>query len=110
MDRYKIGPVLGEGTFGIVYKAFDKKNQDAIVAIKQYKRGKFKDGVNFTALREIKLQQELLNHANITQLIDVFIHQEALNLVLEFLPTNLQDLIMCKKVAFKEADIKAYMK
>uniref|UniRef100_A0A8C5FQ73 Cyclin-dependent kinase 7 n=1 Tax=Gadus morhua TaxID=8049 RepID=A0A8C5FQ73_GADMO len=64
--RYEKLDFLGEGQFATVYKARDKTN-DTIVAIKKIKVGhrtEAKDGINRTALREIKLLQEL-HHPNI---------------------------------------------
>lgn len=57
-DRYLKRQVLGEGTYGVVYKAIDTLTGQ-IVAIKKIRLGKQKEGVNFTALREIKLLKEL---------------------------------------------------
>lgn len=107
MERYEIGKILGEGTFGIVYSAIQKSSQRQ-VAIKKFKRGKFKDGVDFTAMREIKLQCEL-KHVNVTELIDVFISDDTVNLVFEFLPANLDDVLKCKEIVLSTADIKSYM-
>ncbi|KAM9589258.1 cyclin-dependent kinase 7-like [Morphnus guianensis] len=64
--RYEKLDFLGEGQFATVYKARDK-NSNRIVAIKKIKlghRSEAKDGINRTALREIKLLQEL-SHPNI---------------------------------------------
>lgn len=66
--RYeKIGD-LGEGTFGVVYKARDVTkapgDADAVVAVKKVRMGNYKDGVSVTALREIKLLQEI-RHPNV---------------------------------------------
>lgn len=41
MDKYKIGKVLGDGTFGSVFKAVDS-NTGQIVAIKKMKHKYFK--------------------------------------------------------------------
>ncbi|KAG3071083.1 hypothetical protein PC122_g15830 [Phytophthora cactorum] len=87
MERYDRGDVLGEGTFGIVYAAV-QRSTGRRVAIKQFKRGKFKDGVDFTALREVKLQAELKH----------------------LLPSNLDDVVKDKAVVLTAADIKTYMK
>ncbi|KAG3252507.1 Cyclin-dependent kinase [Phytophthora idaei] len=86
MERYDRGDVLGEGTFGIVYAAV-QRSTGRRVAIKQFKRGKFKDGVDFTALREVKLQAELKH----------------------LLPSNLDDVVKDKAVVLTAADIKTYM-
>jgi cyclin-dependent kinase 7 len=98
MDRYERGAVLGEGTFGVVYAAVQKR----------FKRGKFKDGVDFTALREVKLQAEL-KHENVVELLDVFVANDTMNVVFEILPNNLDNVIKDKAVVLTQADIKAYM-
>ncbi|RLN90718.1 hypothetical protein BBJ28_00015261 [Nothophytophthora sp. Chile5] len=107
MDRYERSDVLGEGTFGIVYAA-EQKSTGRRVAIKQFKRGKFKDGVDFTALREVKLQAEL-KHANVVELLDVFVANDTMNVVFEILPNNLDNVIKDKAVVLTPADVKAYM-
>uniref|UniRef100_A0AAV1UUR3 Cyclin-dependent kinase 2 homolog n=1 Tax=Peronospora matthiolae TaxID=2874970 RepID=A0AAV1UUR3_9STRA len=107
MDRYDRGDVLGEGTFGIVYAAV-QRSTGRNVAIKQFKRGKFKDGVNFTAVREVKLQAEL-KHENVMELLDVFVAHDTMNVVYELLPSNLDDVIKDKAVVLTAADIKSYM-
>lgn len=67
-ERYQKICQLGEGTFGVVSKARDLTKADdepnAVVAIKKIRMGSYKDGVNVTALREIKLLQEI-KHPNV---------------------------------------------
>lgn len=106
MEHYDVGRVLGEGTFGIVYDAIQLSTKNH-VAIKQFKKDKFKDGVNFTALREIKLQMEI-HHENVTALLDAFVHDDTVNLVFEYLPHNLEDLIQSKEM-LSPGDIKSYL-
>lgn len=58
--RYRKVDVLGEGQFATVYKAEDTEQDNRIVAVKKIKLGQRKearDGINRTALREIKLLQ-----------------------------------------------------
>ncbi len=50
------------------------------MAIKKIGLGKAKEGVNVTALREIKLLKEL-HGPHIVQLLDVFPHKQNLSLV-----------------------------
>ena len=64
--RYEKIEFLGEGQFATVYKARDTKSVDGqrIVAVKKIKlgsRAEAKDGINRTALREIKLLQVMYN-------------------------------------------------
>uniref|UniRef100_A0A4W3JPN1 Cyclin-dependent kinase 7 n=1 Tax=Callorhinchus milii TaxID=7868 RepID=A0A4W3JPN1_CALMI len=81
--RYEKLDFLGEGQFATVYKAKDKITNN-IVAIK-------KVSINRTALREIKLLQEL-SHPNIIGLLDAFGHKSNISLVFDFMETDLEDL------------------
>jgi cyclin-dependent kinase 7 len=87
-----------------------------------------KDGLDMTALREVKFLQEL-HHPNIigvsshsftslphnnsadthSQLLDVFSVKQNINLVLEFLDTDLEAVIRDKSLVFQTADIKSWM-
>uniref|UniRef100_A0A8C6TAD4 Cyclin-dependent kinase 7 n=1 Tax=Neogobius melanostomus TaxID=47308 RepID=A0A8C6TAD4_9GOBI len=91
--RYEKLDFLGEGQFATVYKARDTVT-DTIVAIKKIKVGhrtEAKDGINRTALREIKLLQEL-HHPNIIGLLNAFGHKSNISLVFDFMETDLEDL------------------
>ncbi|KAI3463746.1 hypothetical protein Pfo_020409 [Paulownia fortunei] len=96
-DRYLKREVLGEGTYGVVYKAIDAKTGQT-VAIKKIRLGKQKEGVNFTALREIKLLNELKD-PNIIQLIDAFPHKGICTL----------SVILDRNIVLSPADIKSYI-
>ena len=90
--RYERIDFLGEGTFATVYKAKNLADNGRIVAIKKIKLGnrtEARDGLNRTALREIKLMQEL-QHTNIIELIDVFGQKSNISLVLPFMETDLE--------------------
>ncbi|PWA34701.1 hypothetical protein CTI12_AA616490 [Artemisia annua] len=65
------------------------KSTGQVVAVKKIRLGKQKEGVNFTALREIKLLKELKD-PNIIELIDCFPHKGNLHLVFEFMETDLE--------------------
>eukprot|EP00607_Mallomonas_marina_P005337 CAMPEP_0182437512 /NCGR_PEP_ID=MMETSP1167-20130531/85087_1 /TAXON_ID=2988 /ORGANISM="Mallomonas Sp, Strain CCMP3275" /LENGTH=131 /DNA_ID=CAMNT_0024630455 /DNA_START=238 /DNA_END=633 /DNA_ORIENTATION=- len=68
-----------------------------------------REGMVFTALREIKYLQEL-RHPNIIELLDVYLADTALHLVFEFCPTDLEVIIKAKQDIFiSPADVKTYM-
>ena len=58
---------MGEGTYGVVYKARDKQT-NAIVALKRIRLEMEDEGIPSTALREISLLQEL-RHPNIVEYV-----------------------------------------
>lgn len=94
-----------------MYKARDTLTE-AIVAVKKIKIGsreEARDGINRTALREIKLLHEL-QHENLIGLLDVFGHKSNVSLVFDFMDTDLEQIIKDPKIpVLTPANIKAYM-
>ncbi|XP_023228918.1 cyclin-dependent kinase 7-like [Centruroides sculpturatus] len=110
LKRYEKIEYLGEGQFATVYKAKDVKT-GRIVAVKKIKlgsRAEAKDGINRTALREIKLLQEI-SHPNIIGLLDVFGHKSNVSLVFDFMDTDLEVIIKDTNIVLTPANIKAYI-
>ncbi|CAN8320071.1 unnamed protein product [Cochlearia groenlandica] len=103
-DRYLKREVLGQGTYGVVFKATDTKNGET-VAIKKIRLGKEKEGVNITSPREIK---ELKN-PHIIELIDAFPHKENLHLVFEFMEADLEAVIRDPNLFLSPVDVKSYL-
>lgn len=64
-NRYDKLEKIGEGTYGVVYKAKDKKTEQ-IVALKKIRLETEDEGVPSTAIREISVLKEL-KHANVVQ-------------------------------------------
>ena len=65
IDKYRKLEKLGEGTYGVVYKAVDKITGET-VALKKIRLEKEDDGVPSTAIREISLLKSL-KHPNIVE-------------------------------------------
>jgi len=80
--------LLGEGTYGKVFKARSVRSGE-FVAMKQMKLTDQKEGVPSTAIREIALLKEL-SHPNVVRLQDVFCKPDKLVLVFEFLDNDLK--------------------
>lgn len=107
VNRYDKGPTIGSGTFGVVFKAVDKLTNKT-VAIKMIRTGKYKEGVNVTALREIKLLKELYD-PNVIELSDVYQHKRNLYLVFEYMESDLEAVIYDRNTFLSPADYKSYM-
>ncbi|XP_078170708.1 cyclin-dependent kinase D-1-like [Carex rostrata] len=107
VNRYLKKEVLGEGTYGVVFKATDTQTGQT-VAIKKIRLGNQKEGINFTALREIKLLKELKD-PNIIELIDAFPHKGNLHLVFVFMESDLEAVIRDRNIVLSPADIKSYL-
>ncbi|EPX72375.1 transcription factor TFIIH associated cyclin-dependent protein kinase Mcs6 [Schizosaccharomyces osmophilus] len=98
---------VGEGTYAVVFLGRQKETNRR-VAIKKIKVGQFKDGIDLSALREIKFLKET-RHVNVIELMDVFATKSNLNIILEFLDSDLEMLIKDKFIVFQPAHIKAWM-
>lgn len=88
MERYQKVEKIGEGTYGVVYKARDKQSGE-IIALKKIRLEAEDEGVPSTAIREISLLKELA-HPNVVGLKDVVHSDSKLYLVFEFLDQDLK--------------------
>mmetsp|Transcript_13677 Transcript_13677/g.20487 ORF Transcript_13677/g.20487 Transcript_13677/m.20487 type:complete len:302 (-) Transcript_13677:206-1111(-) len=88
MERYQKLEKIGEGTYGIVYKAKDRVSGQ-IIALKRIRLEAEDEGIPSTAIREISLLKEL-RHPNIVRLFDVVHTERKLTLVFEYLDQDLK--------------------
>ena len=65
MDKYQKLEKIGEGTYGVVYKARDTTTGE-FVALKKIRLESEDEGIPSTAIREISLLKEL-KHPNIVR-------------------------------------------
>ncbi|NP_001312325.1 cell division control protein 2 homolog A [Nicotiana tabacum] len=89
MDQYEKVEKIGEGTYGVVYKARDRVTNETI-ALKKIRLEQEDEGVPSTAIREISLLKEM-QHANIVRLQDVVHSEKRLYLVFEYLDLDLKN-------------------
>jgi len=136
-EKYKKLFVKGEGAHGIVYKCEvssgetksrkrhrdEEKDQDTktedgkdkekqqkrYVAIKKIRLRDSQVGLSSDAIREIKLLQEL-NHPNVMKVLEIFGSSGNINLVLEYMESDLEHIIKSNDIVLSVADIKQYMR
>ncbi|KAL2855195.1 kinase-like domain-containing protein [Aspergillus pseudodeflectus] len=90
MENYQKIEKIGEGTYGVVYKARELTHPNRIVALKKIRLEAEDEGVPSTAIREISLLKEM-NDPNIVKLFNI-VHADGhkLYLVFEFLDLDLK--------------------
>lgn len=114
-DSYTKDPVLiGEGTYGSVWKATCKET-GRTVAMKKVVLRNEKEGFPNTAIREIRALRRL-THENIVSLLDVCVEPSAnmcgfdTYLIFEYASTDLTGLMSWRKNKLKLGEIKCLMK
>lgn len=89
MEKYKLIKKLGDGSFGVVYKALNTETGET-VAIKRFKQ-KYTSWDECIELREVKSLRKL-NHRNIIKLKEALQVADEFNMVFEYLEYNLLEL------------------
>ncbi|KAL7721589.1 Cyclin-dependent kinase 2 [Entamoeba marina] len=105
MIRYEKQQTLGEGTYGIVCKAWDE-HEKRIVALKKIKKDHEDDGIPVTSVREIAVLLEL-KHDNVVDLFDIYVEDRCLFLVFEYCDEDLKHYITHSNKRFNLSDIKS---
>lgn len=106
MNRYRIIKNIGDGTYGSVLQAVNKKT-NAVVAIKKMKK-KFYSWEECVKLREVQSLKKL-NHPNIVKLKEVIRENDELHFVFEFLEKNVYEMTKERKKFLPEKSIRKYM-
>lgn len=112
VDLYEIISQIGEGSYGQVYKAKEKKT-NTFVALKKVRLEHESEGFPITAIREIKILRQL-NHKNVVNLREVVTDKEdtlefkkgggSFYLVFEYMDHDLTGLIESGMVDFTVKD------
>ncbi|KAM9176885.1 LOW QUALITY PROTEIN: cyclin-dependent kinase 2 [Mergus octosetaceus] len=107
MENFQKVEKIGEGTYGVVYKARNKVTGE-VVALKKIRLDTETEGVPSTAIREISLLKEL-KHPNIVKLLDVIHTENKLYLVFEFLHQDLKKFMDDSSLGIALPLIKSYL-
>lgn len=107
MERYQKLEKIGEGTYGVVYKAKDRVS-GAIIALKRIRLEAEDEGIPSTAIREISLLKEL-KHQNIVRLFDVVHAEKKLTLVFEYLDQDLKKYLDVCEGGLKMNIVKSFL-
>jgi len=108
MEKYAKLEKIGEGTYGVVYKAKDKKTGE-LLALKKIRLEAEDEGIPSTAIREISLLKQL-QHPNIVRLYDVVHTEKKLTLVFEFLDQDLKKYLdACGDNGLEAYTIKSFL-
>uniref|UniRef100_A0A0D9Z194 Protein kinase domain-containing protein n=1 Tax=Oryza glumipatula TaxID=40148 RepID=A0A0D9Z194_9ORYZ len=108
MEQYEKEEKIGEGTYGVVYRARDKVTNETI-ALKKIRLEQEDEGVPSTAIREISLLKEM-HHGNIVRLHDVIHSEKRIYLVFEYLDLDLKKFMdSCPEFAKNPTLIKSYL-
>ena len=100
MQRYQLieprgnraeSTTLGEGAYGVVYKALDLQTK-RFVALKKIRVETEFDGISPSTLREITLLMQL-NHENVVKLENVVMDKERMSLIFELSDMDLKKLM-----------------
>lgn len=103
MDSYKLVKQVGDGTYGSVSKAINRKTNE-VVAVKKMKR-KFYTWEECMNLREVKSLQKL-SHPNIIKLREVIRERDQLYFIFEYMEYNLYQVMKDKEKPFSESKIR----
>lgn len=100
---------INEGTYGIVYKARDKKTGE-VVALKKVKMNIERDGFPLSSLREINILLSF-NHPSIVNVKEVVVDDfDGTFMVMEYMESDLKGMMEAKKQPFSMGEIKSLIR
>ncbi|PIN26381.1 Protein kinase PITSLRE [Handroanthus impetiginosus] len=109
VDEFERLNKIDEGTYGVVYRARDKKTGE-IVALKKVKMEKEREGFPLTSLREINILLSF-NHPSIVDVKEVVVGSslDSIFMVMEYMEHDLKALMETMKQPFSQSEVKCLM-
>ncbi|KAI5352046.1 hypothetical protein L3X38_004937 [Prunus dulcis] len=109
VDEFERLNKIDEGTYGVVYRAMDKKTGE-IVALKKVKMEKEREGFPLTSLREINILLSF-HHPSIVDVKEVVVgsNLDSIFMVMEYMEHDLKALMETKKEPFSQSEVKCLM-
>ncbi|XP_074560639.1 cyclin-dependent kinase G-2-like [Curcuma longa] len=109
VDEFERLNKIDEGTYGVVYRAKDKKTGE-IVALKKVKMEKEKEGFPLTSLREINILLSF-HHPSIVDVKEVVVGSELdkIFMVMEYMEHDLKALMETMKKPYSQSEVKCLM-
>ncbi|KAG5093311.1 hypothetical protein JHK84_048899 [Glycine max] len=109
VDEFERLNKIDEGTYGVVFRAKDKKT-DEIVALKKVKMEKEKEGFPLTSLREINILLSF-HHPSIVDVKEVVVgsNLDSIFMVMEYMEHDLKGLMEAMKQPFSQSEVKCLM-
>jgi serine/threonine protein kinase len=95
LDRYEILGKLGEGRYGVVYKARNKIT-NKFYAFKKIRADSKEEGIPSNAIREISLLKEL-KHTNIVKIQDVIYINKDPTIVIDYVDQDLRHFLKMRQ-------------
>ncbi|GLU06176.1 hypothetical protein SLE2022_232290 [Rubroshorea leprosula] len=109
VDEFERLNKIDEGTYGVVYRARDKRTGE-IVALKKVKMEKEREGFPLTSLREINILLSF-HHQSIVDVKEVVVggSLDSIFMVMEYMEHDLKGLMESMKQAFSQSEVKCLM-
>ncbi|GMH27674.1 hypothetical protein Nepgr_029517 [Nepenthes gracilis] len=106
VDEFERLNKIDEGTYGVVYRAKDRKTGE-IVALKKVKMEKEREGFPLTSLREINILLSF-HHPSIVDVKEVVVgnNLDSIFMVMEYMEHDLKGLMETMKQPFSQSEVK----
>lgn len=109
VDEFERLNKINEGTYGVVYRARDKKTSE-IVALKKVKMEKEREGFPLTSLREINILLSF-HHPSIVDVKEVVVGSslDSIFMVMEYMEHDLKGVMETMKQPYTQSEVKCLM-